>query len=110
MYFFYYEFLKEVKDIFLEYGNPEFKIDFKALRDHLRASTVIKDYQRHILYKIFVILSSGTGQEADQKYKLFSELDLEEIGEDVQDNGGLSPNYNKTVYLYQFMTVSAFPL
>lgn len=89
-----------MKDIFEEQGNQELKISFKKLRDHLRASSVIKDYQRHILYKIFVILNSGTGEDTDEKYKLFSEQDLEEIGDTVVDNGNIPPSYNKTVYLY----------
>ena len=59
-------------------------------------SKSVKKYERHILYKILIILVNKNKQNA-QKYMLFKEADFDGISSE----GG----QNQQIYLFSFLTV-----
>lgn len=67
-------------------------INFEVLKSALAKSEKVKIFEKHILYKILVILGSD---EEKEKYVLFDFDGLE----------ALQSESSGTVYLYSFLTV-----
>ena len=91
-------------------GNSDQKLPFSQVKDRLSSSSAVKGYQRHILYKVLVISLGTRSTPQTQKYKLFEERDLENLGEmesfalATQNLPARSP---KLVSMYSLMTVGS---
>lgn len=66
------------------------------LKDHMATSPSIKPFEKHILYKILLILNTkGKDREFNQEYKVFDPLQLDSFNADR----------DKKVLIYSFITV-----
>lgn len=84
-----------MKELFAS-NSPNGKLlTFQVLRDLLMNSKKIKKYQKHILYKILVILR-GKGRSSSQKYVLYDDALFGELDPDTD---------KKQIHVLSFMTV-----
>lgn len=83
-------------------GDPETKLPNQqvttlgAIIEKVGCSPAIKNYERHILYKILLILNSkGKERDPQHEYKVFENFMID----------GLAPDRDKKVLVYSFITV-----
>lgn len=98
LYFFYWDFMKECKKL----GDTETKLPNQqvttigAIIERLCSSTSIKPYEKHILYKILLILNSkGKEKDNQHEYRVFETFMID----------ALAPDKDKKVLIYSFITV-----
>jgi len=98
LYFFYLEFMKEAKKLVDGDSKPpaQLMVTIGLLRDKLFESAAVKPYERHILYKILVILSGKNREkESTVEYKLYEDNLMDSLNQDK----------DKKVPLYSFIAV-----
>ena len=98
LYFFYWDFMKEAKKVVESDTRPPslLTINLGFLKDHMSLSPAIKPFEKHILYKILLIINSkGKDRETAQEHKVFDPQLLEVFNAEK----------DKKVLVYSFITV-----